>query len=196
MWSRHASIVANGFSLRDSGELMANHADDDLLSRVARGEPASDGSDPWSSLAASEPDTDVPQEKDGADSKLALVIERLQHILYTARHIKQVIQKVGQTMAPIEALLPTMQGEDRPLLRGRRILVVDADEDIRGDAHNLLERYGCVVETAHDGAEALDMVRAWTEGEYDVIISDIRLPDINGYELLLKLQETRKMSPG
>ena len=123
------------------------------------------------------------------------VVERLQRILRNARDIKQVIQKVGQKMAPSEALPSTMQVEERPLLRGRRILVVDADENVRGAAHNLLERYGCVVETAHDGAEALFMVRGWTEGEYDVVISDIRLPDMNGYELLLKLQEIMASAP-
>ena len=88
------------------------------------------------------------------------VVERLQRILRNARDIKQMIQKVGQQMAPAEALPSTMQVEERPLLRGRRILVVDADENVRSAAHNLLERYGCVVETAHDGAEALYMIRA------------------------------------
>jgi CheY-like chemotaxis protein/GAF domain-containing protein len=123
------------------------------------------------------------------------VAERLQRILRNARDIKQVIQKVGQKMAPTEALPTTMQVEERPLLRGRRILVVDADENVRSAAHNLLERYGCVVETAHDGAEALSMVRALTENEYDVVLADIRLPDVTGYEFLLKLQELMETAP-
>jgi DNA-binding NtrC family response regulator len=70
------------------------------------------------------------------------------------------------------------------------VLVVDADDGVRSAAHNLLERYGCIVETAHDGGEAIYMVRnVAREGNYDVILVDIRLPDMNGYELLLKLQE-------
>ena len=56
-----------------------------------------------------------------------------------------------------------MQVEERPLLRGRRVLVVDADENVRSAAHGLLDRYGCMVETAHDGAEAICMVRAMTD---------------------------------
>jgi two-component system, sensor histidine kinase SagS len=123
------------------------------------------------------------------------VVERLQRILRNARDIKEVIQKVGQKMAPSEALPPAMQVEERPLMRGRRILVVDADENVRSAAHNLLERYGCVVETAHDGGEALYMVRALTEGEYDVVIADIRLPDMSGYDFLLKLQEIMETAP-
>jgi CheY-like chemotaxis protein len=123
------------------------------------------------------------------------VVERLQRILRNARDIKQMIQKVGQQMAPAEALPSTMQVEERPLLRGRRLLVVDADENVRSAAHNLLERYGCVVETAHDGAEALYMVRALTDSEYDVVIADIRLPDMTGYEFMLKLQEITETAP-
>jgi two-component system, sensor histidine kinase SagS len=118
------------------------------------------------------------------------VVERLQAILRNARDIKQLIQKVGQKMAPAQAHPQVEQSESRALLRGRRILVADADESVRSAAHNLLERYGCVVETAHDGGEAIYMVRNLAlEGNYDVIIVDIRLPDMTGYELLLKLQE-------
>jgi two-component system, sensor histidine kinase SagS len=117
------------------------------------------------------------------------VIERLQRILRNARDIKQVIQKVGQKMTPSEALPAAVHVEDRPMLRSRRVLVVDADENVRSAAHALLDRYGCVVETAHDGAEAIYMVRASKDDAYDVIIADIRLPDMNGYQLMVKLQE-------
>ncbi|HEX4143128.1 MAG TPA: response regulator [Pirellulales bacterium] len=117
------------------------------------------------------------------------VVERLQDILRNARDIKQLIQKVGQKMAPSQALPAMAQADERQSLRGRRILVVDADDSVRSAAHNLLERYSCVVETAHDGAEALCMVRGVAlQGNYDVIIADIRLPDFSGYDLMVKLQ--------
>ena len=59
-----------------------------------------------------------------------------------------------------------------------------------------MERYGCIVETAHDGAEALCMVKAGQlDVGYDVIIADIRLPDTSGYQLMLKLQETLGKAP-
>jgi CheY-like chemotaxis protein len=123
------------------------------------------------------------------------VVERLQRILRNARDIKQVIQTVGQKMAPAEALPQSMQVEERSCLRGRRVLVVDADENVRSAAHALLERYGCVVETAHDGAEAVRMVRALLEGAYDAVIADIRLPDMTGYEFMLRLQEIMEPVP-
>jgi two-component system, sensor histidine kinase SagS len=118
------------------------------------------------------------------------VAVRLQRILRNVRDIKRVIQKVGQNMAPTEALPSGAAVEPRPLLAGRRILVVDADGAVRSAAHELLDRYQCIVETAHDGAEARSMVRNLGSGaHYDVIVADIRLPDMNGYELMMKLRE-------
>lgn len=118
------------------------------------------------------------------------VVERLQRILRNARDIKQVIQKVGQKMTPTQAVPQVLQHEERPLLRGKVVLVVDADESVRSAAHALLERYGCIVETAHNGAEAVFMVRSTLpHGGYDAVIADIRLPDMSGYDLMLKLQE-------
>ncbi|MFM8577628.1 MAG: response regulator [Planctomycetaceae bacterium] len=108
------------------------------------------------------------------------------------------IQTVGERMTPAAAQLQGWQGgpawqgarqsERRGRLSGRRILVIDSDGQVRSAAHSLLERYGCIVETARDGAEATSMVRGGQE-PYDVVISDIRLPDMTGYELLIRLRE-------
>ena len=123
------------------------------------------------------------------------LVERLQRILRNARDIKQVIQKVGEQMTPSSAHAQRRQGDRHPALLGRRILVADADEQVRAAAHALLERYGCTVETARDGTEAASMVRACGAEVYDVIIADIRLPDMSGYELLLRLRELRDSVP-
>ncbi len=117
------------------------------------------------------------------------VVERLQQILRNARDIKQVIQKVGQKMAPTEAVPSAVKIEERPKLRNRRILVVDADETVRSAAHGLLERYGCIVETAHEGEEAILMFRnPEADTSYDVVLSDVRLPDMGAHELLERLR--------
>ncbi len=117
------------------------------------------------------------------------VVERLQRILRNARDIKQLIHKVGQEMAPAEAVPACAQIEARPALCNRRVLVVDDDETVRSAAHSLLDRFGCTVETAHDGDEAFFMIRnSSTDSSYDVVISAIKLPDMSGYELLMKLR--------
>lgn len=124
------------------------------------------------------------------------VVERLQRILQNARDIKHVIHKVGQSMAPMQALPESARVEPRPKLQGRRVLVVDVDEAVRTQAHALLERYGAVVETAHEGAEAVYMVRSLhASARYDAIISDVRLPNMTGYDLLLKLKEYSEHVP-
>jgi two-component system, sensor histidine kinase SagS len=110
------------------------------------------------------------------------VVKRLQRILRNARDIKQVIQKVGQKMTPTQAVPASVQTPQRPNLRMRRILVVDVDEAVRNDAHALLERYGCIVETAHEGGEAIFMVRSCAPDEpYDV---DHRRYSVARYEWL------------
>lgn len=118
------------------------------------------------------------------------MVDRLRRILQNARDIKQMIHRVGQTMTPLDAVPAGIKSPQRAMLESRRILVVDPDEQVRNDAHHLLERYGCIVETAHTGNEAVMMVRGSSdEFRYDVIISDIRLPDYSGYQLMCRLQQ-------
>ncbi|MGI9474528.1 MAG: GAF domain-containing protein [Rubripirellula sp.] len=124
------------------------------------------------------------------------VVDRLRRILHNARDIKQTIQQIGQKMTPLEAVPAGVQSPQHATLRGKRILVVDADDQVREDAHQLLERYGCVVETAHKGDEAVLMVRgSGGASGYDVIISDIRLPDYSGYQLMLRLGKIMQRVP-
>lgn len=116
------------------------------------------------------------------------VMDRLGRILQNSRDIKRTIQQIGQKMTPLEAVAADEKFEQHAMLRGKCVLVVDADEQVREDAHRLLERYGCIVETAHAGDEALLMVRrSGGENSYDAIISDIRLVDYSGYQLMLRL---------
>jgi CheY-like chemotaxis protein len=53
-----------------------------------------------------------------------------------------------------------------------------------------MERYGCVVETAHAGGEAIYMVRGCGPSlPYDAILVDVRLSDMSGYDLFMRLHE-------
>jgi len=124
------------------------------------------------------------------------VVDRLRRILQNARDIKQTIQQIGEKMTPIEAVPVGEETVQHLALRGKKILVVDADDQVREDAHCLLEKYGCIVETAHKGDEAVLMVRSSGGFDsYDVIISDIRLPDYSGYQLMLRLGKIMQRVP-
>ena len=124
------------------------------------------------------------------------VVQRLQRIAQNARDIKRVIQQIGQQMAPVEAVPAGCTQQQHAKLRGKRILVVDADASVRNNAHNLLEKYGCIVETASSGDEAVLLFRnSGLDVSYDVVISDIKLPDYSGYQLMLRLQAIQEQVP-
>ena len=129
----------------------------------------------------------------GEDSAVST---RLSAILENARTIKRAIQEVGQEMAGSEEVPDCVKPSSRPLLQNRRVLVIDADQEVRSSAHLLLEKYGCIVETACRGTEAILMVKNLGDANgYDVIISDIRLPDVGGHEMFLKLKEIADEPP-
>ena len=126
----------------------------------------------------------------------ANVARRLRRILKNSREIKQVIHSAREEMTYGESVPESMQANHRPLLRNARVLVVDCEDEVRNSAHLLLEPYGCIVETAHEGNEAMLMVRNSDPGdEYDAIIADIRLPDLSGYDILMKLKESGDEPP-
>src|SRR5262245_2200049 len=120
------------------------------------------------------------------------VAQRLQRVLKHTRDIRSLIHKVGESIAPKVAHSPLPPRPQRPKLRGKRVLVADNDEEVRRAAHELLGRYGCEVETAHNGEEALLMVRSF---QYDAVLADIRLPDMTGYDCFCQVREGQENLP-
>lgn len=113
--------------------------------------------------------------------------EAIRRVLLNARSVKTSIQKVARRYQPT---LPALSPAESTLLAGRKILLADADPQVRRSAHSFLGRVGCDVDTARDGQEALRLARSI---RYDVILGDIRLPDMNGYEFFSRMRDT---SPG
>jgi CheY-like chemotaxis protein len=115
------------------------------------------------------------------------LVEKLKRILNAARTIKQSIQKIGEDLTA-NPTAGKPEESAAPALKGMRVLVVDNDERVRRSAHSILGRFGCIVETARDGQEALTMARL---GTYDCILADIRLSDIGGYEIYCRIKQTQ-----
>jgi signal transduction histidine kinase/CheY-like chemotaxis protein/GGDEF domain-containing protein len=67
-------------------------------------------------------------------------------------------------------------------LTGLRILIAEDDELNMEIAKTLLEQNGFVIECAENGQIALDMWRSQPENYYSMILMDIRMPVMNGYE--------------
>jgi DNA-binding NtrC family response regulator len=68
-----------------------------------------------------------------------------------------------------------------------RILIIDDDQSIRETLSKALEKAGYVVDTAEDGAEAIEKAQA---NFYNLALIDIRLPDIEGTKLLTAMKDT------
>ena len=86
---------------------------------------------------------------------------------------------IGQKQAEAEtAILPTA-GSD---FRGRYILLVEDNELNSEIAAEILNEYGFLVDTAENGAEAVEKVKNSKPGNYDLVLMDVQMPVMDGYE--------------
>ena len=80
-------------------------------------------------------------------------------------------------------------------LNGVRILLVEDNEINTEIATELLMEEGCIVETANDGAACIDMIEKADADYYKMILMDIQMPVMNGYDAALairKMKDTKK----
>lgn len=78
--------------------------------------------------------------------------------------------------------------EPDPALVDKRILVADDEPGIRNTIRDVLQRRGAIVFTCQSGAEAIDLLERAGDGDpdaprIDLVLSDIKMPDRNGYEV-------------
>ena len=77
---------------------------------------------------------------------------------------------------------------DKAALAGRKILLVE-DNDINAEIATLvLSEYGLVVDRASNGQEGVDRIVEKGGGYYDVVLMDIQMPVLNGYEATKKIR--------
>ena len=80
-------------------------------------------------------------------------------------------------------------------LNGVRILLVEDNEINTEIATELLTEEGCIVETANDGVVCIDMIEKADADYYKMILMDIQMPVMNGYDATLtirKMKDTKK----
>ena len=89
---------------------------------------------------------------------------------------------------PLDANVPLPAAAPAPAAAGssQRILVVDDNSDAADTLAELLEMYGHTVRTAYTGAQAAERT---LEFKPDIVFLDIGLPDMNGYEVAVKLRQ-------
>ena len=86
---------------------------------------------------------------------------------------------IGQKQAEAETAILPAAGSD---FRGKCILLVEDNELNSEIAAEILNEYGFLVDTAENGAEAVEKVKNSKPGNYDLVLMDVQMPVMNGYE--------------
>ena len=77
---------------------------------------------------------------------------------------------------------------DQKCLCGTRILLTE-DNDLNAEiATELLQEEGCTVDRAKDGVECVDMLEKAADGMYQIILMDVQMPVMNGYDAARKIR--------
>jgi CheY-like chemotaxis protein len=79
--------------------------------------------------------------------------------------------------------------QERHELVGLKILVVDDQQDTCDLLRHVFDECGAIVETAQNARNALQVLDRW---DPDILISDISMPSMDGYELIHTIRENRK----
>lgn len=98
-----------------------------------------------------------------------------------------------QTLLGVERAMA--RREIDPVLRGKRILVADDEARIRRVLGDVLRHRGCEVAVCENGAEAIEQVEASAATPFDLVISDIKMPDRNGYEVFSVVKRVMTGTP-
>jgi two-component system chemotaxis sensor kinase CheA len=133
-----------------------------------------------------------------------VLVKRLGKLLYRVRNIS------GATILGSGKVVPVLNISDlmksAVSIKGKRsetsarelfvpktdkILVVEDSITSRALIKNILETAGYQVTTAVDGADAFTKART---GEFDIIVSDVDMPKMNGFELTAKIRNNKKLS--
>ena len=88
--------------------------------------------------------------------------------------------------------IPELEGPALPAARAdfrdRRILLVEDNELNSEIAAEILSQYGFQVDTAKNGAEAVEKVQHSKPGDYDLVLMDVQMPVMNGYEATKRIR--------
>ncbi len=77
---------------------------------------------------------------------------------------------------------PAEKPEKLPDFRGKRVLLAEDNEMNQMIAEAILTEAGLAVEIVGDGSEAVEKMKTMPAGTYDIILMDIQMPKMNGYE--------------
>ena len=110
-------------------------------------------------------------------TRISSILNRLEEMVETQSY--ETTKYIGPTRM-IDLRCSRLGSSAEPDLKDIRILVVDDDMGICRSIEEMLAVEGCVVETASDGAEGLRKIES---SNFDVVLTDVVMPKMDGYEL-------------
>jgi PAS domain S-box-containing protein len=141
--------------------------------------------------------------------RLEAIQRELEKIQGTLRRMQSMVSRgtygtrvylPGRLMTDLDSALATTDAESESGadgvidddLGGARILVVDDDLGVCHSLRDVLQREHCEVRTASGGLEALEVLERYPA---DVVLSDVVMPDMDGYDLYMELKERKPETP-
>lgn len=118
--------------------------------------------------------------------------QRLNRIAAHVESIRDSIRNVKAGPAAVIGCDKVSEKQSDPLLLGKRILIADDEPNIRKTVKEVLSKFGCVCSTAKDGYEACTLLE---QDSFDLVISDIKMPYRNGYEIYAAAQRAHDGLP-
>ncbi|USN99994.1 MAG: response regulator [Phycisphaeraceae bacterium] len=126
----------------------------------------------------------------------------------TASHlgrIREDVEAIRGRVANVAAGPQTLLGVDRalevrgldPVLSGKRVLVADDEPKICKVIQAVLKARGCDADVVTCGRDAIGLLEGIAAGgqDYDIVITDIRMPDHNGYEVFSAVRKHCARAP-
>ncbi|MEM1109714.1 MAG: response regulator [Planctomycetota bacterium] len=118
--------------------------------------------------------------------------QRLHKVLSSVESIRDAIKNVKAGPAAVIGCDKVDEPQVDPLLNNKRILIADDEPNIRKTVKEVLSKFGCACTTAKDGYEACTLL---DQDPFDLVISDIKMPYRNGYEIYAAAQRARDGLP-
>ncbi len=105
---------------------------------------------------------------------------RLNKIIENVQQLRENVKSVAEGTRTVLGKEAAKNAVRDPLLAGKRVLIADDEVNIRTTIGEVLTKYGCVCTICKDGYEACHLLE---QQSFDLVLSDIRMPQRNGYEI-------------
>ncbi len=129
--------------------------------------------------------------------KIRAIVSRIDEMAHESRYVTTEYLRgsrmadLGRDETAVALLSPEAQPAERALA-GLTILVVDDDLGVCYSLRDLLLAEGCEVEVATNGLDALKVL---ARRPVDIVISDVVMPDLDGYDLYMEVRERYRQTP-